>query len=322
MRKLTLVIAVVLVMTAFFSVFAFALDLPLRVVVNGDRLYFPDAQPFIDSNGRTQTPARFIGEKLGATVSWDGTAQKATFVKNSKKLILYIGKKEYELDGKKKQMDTAALLQEGRTFVPARYVAEAFGATVRWDSAVKTVYVDITEVVSTPEPKITPEPRTIKDTEGLTDADKKAIADRFREWHDFDLKGDKKGIFNYLSSEYKAKENIKTYEDIVFPLYKEGELFPYNNPNYMFMSDAVKILKEETGYSNDNDFRIFCLITDYDKTHYKVFYGLFDNNKYPSNEVAYFYGCELVIKENGNWYFYNASESAKISEHFHRSEGY
>jgi hypothetical protein len=81
------------------------------------------------SNGRTQTPARFIGEELGATVTWDGTSQKATFVKDNKRLILYIGKKEYELDGKTLQMDTAALFHEGRTFVPARYVAEAFGAT-------------------------------------------------------------------------------------------------------------------------------------------------------------------------------------------------
>ncbi|NLD50177.1 MAG: copper amine oxidase N-terminal domain-containing protein [Clostridiaceae bacterium] len=141
MKKFTLVITVVLVMTALFSVNVFG-EMPLRIVIDGDRLFFPDAQPFIDSNGRTQTPARFIGEELGATVTWDGTAQKATFVKENKKLILYIGKKEYELDGKKLQMDTAAIIKEDRTYVPARYVAEAFGATVRWDSVIKTVYID------------------------------------------------------------------------------------------------------------------------------------------------------------------------------------
>jgi len=32
---------------------------------------------------------------------------------------------------------------EGRTFVPARYVAEAFGATVSWNAAIKTVYIDM-----------------------------------------------------------------------------------------------------------------------------------------------------------------------------------
>ena len=235
-------------------------------------------------------------------------------------MILYIGKKEYELDGKTLQMDTAALLQEGRTFVPARYVAEAFGATVRWDSTVRTVYVDMVKVVSTPEPIITPQP-TLKPAEGLTEVDKKAIADRFRKWHDFDLKSDKKNIFNYLSSEYKAKKNIEAYEDIVFPLYKEGELFPYNNPNYMYISSAVKFAKEEIGYSND-DFKVLCFITDYDKTHYKVFYGLFDNNKYPSKKVAYAYGYELVVKEKGNWYFDNVGGYVEISEHFYRNEAY
>jgi hypothetical protein len=320
MKKITFAIAVVLVMVALFSVFNVFGEMPLRIVVDGERLYFPDAQPFIDSNGRTQTPARFIGEELGATVTWDGTAQKATFVKDSKKLILYIGKKEYELDGNKLQMDTAALLQDGRTFVPARYVAEAFGSTVRWDSAVRTVYVDIVKVVSTPEPIITPGP-TLKPAEGLTEEDKKAIADRFRELFISDLKSDKKNIFNYLSSEYKAKENIKTYEDIVFPLYKEGEYFAYNNYNYMFISSSVRFAKERTGYSNDNDFKILCLITDYDKTHYKVFFGLFDN-KNPKNTVAYYYGYELVVKEMGNWFFDNVCESARISEHFYRSQGY
>ncbi len=321
MKKITLVIAVLLVMIALFSVFNVSGEMPLRIVVNGDRLYFPDAQPFIDSNGRTQTPARFIGEELGATVTWDGTAQKAAFVKGSKKLILYIGKKEYELDGKTLQMDTAALLQEGRTFVPARYVAEAFGATVRWDSAVRTVYIDMVEVVSTPEPQATPKP-TLKPATGLSEADKKAIADRLRELFDADLKADKTKIFSYLSSEYKAKENIKTPEDIVFPLFKEGEYFPYNKPNYMFISSAVKFAKERTGYSNDNDFIVLCLITDYDKTHYKVMFGLFDNNKYPDKIEAYSYGYELVMEENGNWFFDNVCESPMPSEWFLRKGTY
>jgi len=85
--------------------------------VNGEEVKFPDAQPFIDANGRTQTPARFIGEALGATVTWDGNAKKAVFEKSETTLVLFIGKREYEVNGQKKQMDTEALLIEGRTFV-------------------------------------------------------------------------------------------------------------------------------------------------------------------------------------------------------------
>jgi len=157
MKKFTVLIVAALFMTGFFSVWNVFGDMPLRIVVDGDRLFFPDAQPFIDSNGRTQVPARFIGERLGATVTWDGAAQKAVFVKGNKKLVLYIGKKEYELDGKILQMDTAALLHEDRTYVPARYVAEAFGATVRWDSVIKTVYID-TENKAVPTPQATKDP--------------------------------------------------------------------------------------------------------------------------------------------------------------------
>jgi len=91
----------------------------------------------------TDTPARFIGEALGATVTWDGNAKKAVFEKSETTLVLFIGKREYEVNGQKKQMDTEALLIEGRTFVPARYVAEAFGATVSWNAAIKTVYIDM-----------------------------------------------------------------------------------------------------------------------------------------------------------------------------------
>ncbi len=141
MRKIAFILAIMSVFMMLTSAAGAAIELPLRVEVNGERLNFPDEQPFIDSNGRTQVPARFIAEKLGANVTWNGKEQKAVFEKRSKKLVLYAGKVEYELNGEKK-MDTAALLISGRTFVPARYVAEAFDAVVSWDADLRTVYIN------------------------------------------------------------------------------------------------------------------------------------------------------------------------------------
>jgi len=140
-RKIAFILAIMSVFMMLTSAAGAAIELPLRVEVNGERLNFPDEQPFIDSNGRTQVPARFIAEKLGANVTWNGKEQKAVFEKRSKKLVLYAGKVEYELNGEKK-MDTAALLISGRTFVPARYVAEAFDAVVSWDADLRTVYIN------------------------------------------------------------------------------------------------------------------------------------------------------------------------------------
>ena len=146
MKRVALIIVVLCMFISLFSTFSFAGELPpmpLRVVVNWDEIKFPDEQPFIDEQGRTQTPARFIGEALGADVTWDSATQTATFLMGSKKLELYNGKKEYKLNGVTNKMDTEVLVKNGRTFVPARYVAEAFGATVEWDKVVRTVYISM-----------------------------------------------------------------------------------------------------------------------------------------------------------------------------------
>ena len=143
MKKLVCVILIIGIAAAMIMPVSAANEIPLKVLVNGKKLDFPDAKPFIDENSRTQVPARFIGEELGATVTWDQDTKTATFVRGNDKLEIYIGKKEYKLNGQVKQMDTEALLLENRTFVPARYVAEAFGATVEWSGATRTVRINI-----------------------------------------------------------------------------------------------------------------------------------------------------------------------------------
>ncbi|MCL2121884.1 MAG: copper amine oxidase N-terminal domain-containing protein, partial [Clostridiales bacterium] len=48
----------------------------IKVIVNGKDIRFPDAQPFIDSNGRTQVPMRFVAEAMGAEVEWTQSAER------------------------------------------------------------------------------------------------------------------------------------------------------------------------------------------------------------------------------------------------------
>jgi len=51
MKKVALVLVIVSVFIMLLSVAEAAIELPLRVEVNGERVYFPDEQPFIDSTG-------------------------------------------------------------------------------------------------------------------------------------------------------------------------------------------------------------------------------------------------------------------------------
>jgi hypothetical protein len=102
-----------------------------------------DAAPYI-KNGRTYVPVRFLGYALGLTdaeIVWDEAAQKVTFTKGDKVVELTIGSTTYTVSGESKTMDVAPEINNGRTMLPARYVAEGLGYTVGWDPATQTVLV-------------------------------------------------------------------------------------------------------------------------------------------------------------------------------------
>ena len=54
---------------------------------------------------------------------------------------LSIGSKQYHVNGSPRNMDTAPLIQEGRTLLPIRFVAEPLGAALGWDTALQQATV-------------------------------------------------------------------------------------------------------------------------------------------------------------------------------------
>jgi len=114
---------------------------PIKVIVNGNTVVFPDVQPFTDVNGRTFVPVRFVSEELGCKVEWHSSTSTVTITRGRINVELVIGKKEITVLGVKKTMDTAAQILNGRTLVPARFVAEAFGCDVGWNSTTRTVTI-------------------------------------------------------------------------------------------------------------------------------------------------------------------------------------
>jgi hypothetical protein len=101
-------------------------------------LEFP---PFI-YQGRTLVPIRIISEALGAQVNWDATAKTVTITLNNKVIVMTIDKTIATLDGKQMILDAPPVIRLGRTFVPLRFISEAFGAEVLWDAATRTVTVN------------------------------------------------------------------------------------------------------------------------------------------------------------------------------------
>ncbi len=118
----------------------------VRIVVDGEELK-TNPKPFIE-NGRTLVPIRFISEKLGAEVEWDGEERLVTIRRGNNKVILRIdshlviydrGERIYGLS------DVAPKIVENRTFVPLRLVSNALGVGIEWHQLTRTAYVNSNE---------------------------------------------------------------------------------------------------------------------------------------------------------------------------------
>ncbi len=103
-----------------------------------------DVAPYIKGD-RTYVPMRYLGEVLGAEVVWDDAARTVTLTKGDATVVFTIGSTSYTVNGETKTADVAPEIASDRTMLPARYVAEAFGAVVGWDAVTQTVVVQIAQ---------------------------------------------------------------------------------------------------------------------------------------------------------------------------------
>ena len=105
----------------------------VTVKVDSTDVVFPDAQPFVDENGRTQVPIRAVSEMLDCKVDWDDTSKTATITKENGDVVkVTLGSDVLTVNNKSSQMDTTAIIKDDRTFIPVRFVAEALGLEVEW----------------------------------------------------------------------------------------------------------------------------------------------------------------------------------------------
>ncbi|MDZ7609904.1 MAG: copper amine oxidase N-terminal domain-containing protein [Bacillota bacterium] len=96
-------------------------------------------------NGRTFLPLRYVGLSLSVDaddIKWDGSA--AILTKGDKTVIVRPGSKILQVNKTGREMDvTPEIVPPGRIMLPYRFIAEAFGASVGWDGATRTVTMSV-----------------------------------------------------------------------------------------------------------------------------------------------------------------------------------
>lgn len=123
-------------------------DTKLRntVFINGVAQNF-SSKP-MQIKGTTFVPMRGIFQALQASVNWEPKAQRVNAWRESKYMNVTIGSKNAMLNGKPYTLLQAPFIQNGTTMVPLRFVSEALGADVKWDSKTGNIYITDTTITT------------------------------------------------------------------------------------------------------------------------------------------------------------------------------
>jgi hypothetical protein len=132
----------------------------VNVEVNGQRVYFPAARPQM-VGGRVLVPLRGVLEQLGAYVDWDSGSRMVTARKGEIDIQMRIGDRNAIVNGRTMFLDSPAMIIQGSTMVPLRFMSEALGADVDWIAQTNTVRINTLDVSQPPNfPPYNPPPVT------------------------------------------------------------------------------------------------------------------------------------------------------------------
>ena len=109
---------------------------------NGEEVEM-DAATFIQNN-RTYVPVRYLANACGvsdADILWSDANRTVTLTGKNTVVKLTVGSNIITTSTGTITADVPVIIKDNRTYLPARFVANAFGAEVTWDDATRTVTI-------------------------------------------------------------------------------------------------------------------------------------------------------------------------------------
>ena|GEM_PF-2790507 len=140
MKKILAIVLALVLLVAFIPSVSASANTPISVLINGQRVVFPDQNPVI-LDGRTLVPVRGVFEDLNFSVNWNPSTRQVTLTRGNDFVVLTIGSNIFTTNGVSRTLDVPAQTIGGRTMLPLRLVLESVGYTLDWNAATSIVSI-------------------------------------------------------------------------------------------------------------------------------------------------------------------------------------
>lgn len=135
MKKILAIL--IALITVFGAAQVFAADITVKV---NDEVVDFDREPY-EENGKVMIPYRFVAEKLGAFVAWDGETKTVFTTLGDAVSTMQIGNSKIFTAEGSIVADVTPSLVIDRTFVSEEVLEFALGVEVSYDEAASTVII-------------------------------------------------------------------------------------------------------------------------------------------------------------------------------------
>lgn len=147
MKKIIIVLLMIIIVLVSVNMPVLANSTNVSFEINGEVFVSPSGEPapYINKDQRTMVPIRFFANALEVSdedISWDQETRTATVTREENTVSVTIGKPYILVNGVQVDMDTVAEIEQSRTFIPVRYIAEGLGATIEWNGDLNLVIIE------------------------------------------------------------------------------------------------------------------------------------------------------------------------------------
>jgi len=130
------------------TIIALTLSLVCTLLIGNPAISFAIDFPATVDNGKIEhgrilIPLRAVSESFDSKVTWNQEKKSITIIRGNRELVLEVNSHTALLNNAKLSLEVPAKIDNGITYIPARFFAEAFGGTALWSEQERKATITI-----------------------------------------------------------------------------------------------------------------------------------------------------------------------------------